>query len=131
MDAFAGHKASVHHKDKSNRVELQGGAREPCSQRKVLKNPPLGDEVSHNGIETKASGNRGSLKVFAFASSILGKSRDRNVEAGEASETAQNEEGQAHVVDGGTQAEGECHRGRGNAERNLCPLLAVIPLLRP
>lgn len=74
VNALAGHEASMHHENKSKRMEFQGGACEPGSQRQILQNPPLGDEVRHDRVKTKTCGNRRALKVLALSSRVLGES---------------------------------------------------------
>lgn len=119
MDGPASHHASVDDENESDRVEFKGRASEPCSHGQVLQDPALGDEVGHDGVETETCGNGRALKVLALAGCILGQDRDGDVEAGKTGEAAEDEEGEAGVVDSGAQTEREGHGSGSDAERDL------------
>lgn len=116
----------MNHEHKSNGVEFQCSPRQPRSERKVLKNPTLRYQVRHHSVKAKTRRDGSAFEVFAFSSCVLGKSGDSYVEASETSEAAEDKEGQTEVVDGCAQAQGEGHRGRCNAERDLCYISAGL-----
>lgn len=73
----------------------------------------------HSGHDAQARGDREAFKVFGFARCVFGEGGDGDVEAGEAGEPAEDEEGEEEGVEGGAEAEGEGAGGGGDAKGDL------------
>lgn len=77
----------------------------------------------HRGHDAQTRRDGQALEVFGFAGCVFGEGGDGDVEAGEACETAEDEEGEEEGVEGGAEAEGEGAGGGGDAEGDLAHLL--------
>jgi hypothetical protein len=102
-----------------NRMELKRGPLEPQAQRDLLERPALVHPVRHDLDYPERHGDRGALEELGFAGCVLGDEGGGDVEAREAREAAEHEEGEEEVVDGGAETEGEGCRGGGDAEGDL------------
>lgn len=109
----------MQHKNKRHGMELKHRTLQPQAHRHLRKRPPLVYPVRHDLHVDQAHRDRRALKVLRLAGRVLGHHGDGDVEAREAREAAENEEGQEQVVDRGAETEGE-GSGRGaDAEGDL------------
>lgn len=79
----------------------------------------LAHERRHRSHDREAGRYRRSFEVLAFSRGVFGHGGDGDVEAREAGEAAEDEEGEEERVEGGAQAEGEGADGGGDAEGDL------------
>ena len=119
MNRPARHQTPVHHKQQHDGVHLDGGAREPHAAGQGVVDPAVGQPPAHERVEPERRGDGRALKVFRLAGRVLGDGRGRHVEAGQARQAAQHEEGQAEVVEGRADADGEGEGCGGDAEGDL------------
>lgn len=119
MDALAAHQASMNHKHDDNRMHLKHTARAPHTKRYISMRPAIADPPSHGTRKRERSRDRRALEVLALARRVLGQHGDGHVEAREAGQAAEDEEGEEDVVEGGADAEGEGGAGGGDAEGDL------------
>lgn len=77
------------------------------------------DPVGHESVEAERCGDRSALEVLRLARGVLGDDGGGDVEAREAGEAAEHEEGEADVVERCAQADGEGDDGWGEAEGYL------------
>lgn len=80
---------------------------------------PLTHAPCHSGHYAQARRYGRSLKVLAFSGSVFRKRGHGDVEAGEAREAAEDEEGQEERIERGAEAEREGGGGGGDTERYL------------
>lgn len=123
-DRLAGHEAAMDHEQDDGGMELKSRALEPGAKRQVVMDPTLREPVRHDGIHAKRGRDRGSLKVLALARGVLGQDSHGHVEAREASETAQNEKGEADRVGNGAEAKSKGHHSWGDTEGDLTKSVA-------
>lgn len=97
-------------------MELERGTLGPDAEGHVLEDPAAVDPVGHDGVDAERRGDGRALEELALAGGVLGERRHGDVEAREAREAAEHEEGQAEGVDDGAQADGEGHHRGGDAE---------------
>lgn len=110
----------MQHEDEHDGVDLEQGAGEPDAARDgIVADPAAVDPVGHQGVEAEGGGDGGALEVLGLARGVLGDDGGGDVEAGEAGEAAQDEEGEAEVVEGRAQANGKGYYGGGEAEGDL------------
>ncbi|KAL2255067.1 hypothetical protein VTK26DRAFT_4202 [Humicola hyalothermophila] len=112
----AGHQAAVQDKQQHDRVQLEGGASEPDAARERVVYPAARQPPGHEGVERERRRDRRALKVLGLARGVLGYGRGGHVEAREARQAAEHEEGQAEVVDGRADADREGDGCGGDAE---------------
>lgn len=114
------------HKEEHNGVDLEQGALGPHTKWDILENPTTVYPVCHDGVDAERRWDRRALKVLALAGSILGERRYGHIEAGKASEAAENKEGEAEGVGNGAHAEAESHHGRCDTKRDLPSISAFV-----
>jgi hypothetical protein len=124
MNGLANHKTAMQQKHGDNRMKLEHGPLEPQAQRDLLERPALVHPVRHDLDYPERHGDRGAFEELGFARRVLGDQGCGDVEAREAGQTAQHEEGEEEVVEGGAQAEREGCRGGGDAEGDLGVLVS-------
>ena len=81
--------------------------------------PPLAHPVRHQSRNRQGRRDRRALEILRFASCVLGHVGDGDVEACQAREAAEDEEGEDEVVEGGAEADCEGGGGGGDAEGYL------------
>lgn len=81
--------------------------------------PPLSHPVRHQPDNRQGGRDRRALEVLGLASRVFGDVGDGDVEAREAREAAEHEEGEDEVVEGGAEADCEGGGGGGDAEGYL------------
>ena len=81
--------------------------------------PPLSHPVRHQPRDRQGRRDRRALEVLRFASRVLGHVGDGDVEACQAREAAEHEEGEDEVVERGAEADCEGGGGGGDAEGYL------------
>jgi len=116
MEALASHEDTAEHKQASQRMELKRRAGKGRSERDVLENPVLRDEVCHERSNGEGRWNGSSFEVLRLSSCILWKSGNGDVESSEASKTAEDEEGEEEVIDWSTKTDCESCNSWGNSE---------------
>lgn len=109
----------MNHEDQHHGVKLERRARQPHAAGHRVVDPPLRHPPPHHGVQPQRRRDRRALKVGRLARRVLGDRRRRHVEARQAREPAEHEEGQAQVVEGGADADGEGDNGGGDAEGDL------------
>lgn len=82
-------------------MELEQGTLGPHTERDILENPAAVHPVCHDGVDAERRRDGCAFKVLALAGGVLGERRDGHVEAGEASEAAEDEKGEAEGVGDG------------------------------
>lgn len=80
---------------------------------------PAADAPGHSPDYAQARGYGRAFKVLRFPRGVLGQRGDGDVEAREAGEAAEDEEGQEEGVEWGAKAEGKGARGGGDTEGDL------------
>lgn len=88
-------------------MELQRGSLRPRPQRQIVQRPALGDPVRHQRRDRQRRRDGRAFEVLALARCVLGHVGHRDVEARQARQPAQYEEGQEQVVDGRAEPDGE------------------------
>lgn len=86
--------------------------------------PALVRPEGHHASQREGRGDGRALKVLRFSGCVLGEHGDGDVEAGEAEEAAEDEEGEEDVVGWRAHAEGEGGGGGGDAEGYLWGLVS-------
>lgn len=121
MNRFACHKAAMDHENRHNGVELEHTPREPDTARDGLVDCARVDPVGHEGVQTQRGGDGRALKVGGLTRGVLGDvaAVGGDVEAREAGQAAEDEEGEANVVERGAHADGEGDDCGGETEGNL------------
>jgi hypothetical protein len=119
MYGLARHQAPTEHEQANDGMEFEYAALGPSAQRQVIQDPALADPVGHEGGDGERGGDGGAFEVLALAGGVLGHVGNGDIEAREAREAAQHEEGEEDVVDGRAQTEREGGRGGGYAEGDL------------
>lgn len=119
MNRLAGHKASMKHEQQEDRVELQRRTSQPCTKGNGGVNLSGPHPVRHHRIKTQCSRNGSALEVLRLAVRILGDVTSRNVESGQTGKTAQDEEGEAEVVDGSAHADSKSDNCGSNTKGDL------------
>jgi hypothetical protein len=100
-------------------VHLERRARKPHAARECLVYPTLRDPIAHERVQPECGWDGRALKVLGLAGRVLGDRGYCYVEAGETCQPAENEEGEAEVVEGGADADCEGDGRGGDAERDL------------
>lgn len=118
-DGLAGHEAAVDHEQNHGRMELESRTLEPDTKGKIVMNPTLREPIGHDGVHAERSGNGSSFEILALASGVLWKNRNGNIEAGEAGEATQNEEGKTNSVGQRTKTKGEGDHSGSDTEGDL------------
>lgn len=116
VNGLARHEAAVHHKDQDDGVDLEDAAGKPQAAGEVIVDPAAVHPVGHQGVQAQAGGYGCALKVLRLAGGVLGDRGGGHVEAGQAGQAAEHEEGQADVVERGAHADGEGNDRGGEAE---------------
>jgi hypothetical protein len=124
MDALARHQAPVNHKHEDDGMHFERAASAPNAERDVGVRPAVADPPCHGGREPERSRNRRAFKVLGFAGRVFGQHSDGDVEAREAGQAAEDEEGEEDVVEGRADAHGEGGSSGGDAEGDLRVVLA-------
>ena len=106
----------MQHKHSDNRMKLRDAALQPQAQWNLFKHPSLVHPVCHYLHEDQGHGDRGSLEVLGFARRVFGQHGDCDVEAREAGEAAEDEEGEEEVVERRAETEAEGGGSGGYAE---------------
>ena len=109
----------MHDKDEHSSVELERRALGHDAERDVLEDPAVVQPVGHEAVERERGRDGRALEVLALARGVLGQRRDGHVEAREAREPAEDEEGQPDRVGKGAEAEREGDHGGCHAEGDL------------
>lgn len=126
------HQAPTNHKQAQHGVKLAQRPRQQRPQRQLPMHPPLTNPVRHQPHNRQRRRDRRALKVGRLARRILGHVGDGDVEAREAGQAAQHEEGEDEVVGGGAEADCEGGGGGGDAEGDLFRVaLAHYPFHHP
>lgn len=119
MYSFARHQTPVDHEYQDHRVYLEGCPSKPHAPGYRIVDPPPRDPPRHEGVEPKSGRDGCPLKICRLSCGILGDGTRSDVEARQARQSAEHEEGEAEVIQGGADANGECDGGGGNAEGDL------------
>lgn len=121
MQRLTAHQAAVNHEQRHHRMHLERRAREPYAAGDLVEDPALGDPVGHHGVEAEGGGDGGALEVAGLAAGVLGdvSAVGGDVEAREAREPAEHEDGEEDVVEGCAHADAEGYAGGGEAEGDL------------
>lgn len=111
VQSLTTHEAAVNQEQEHDGVDLERGAREPSAawhgvEDAVLRHPP-----GHEGVEPQRRGDGRALEVARLARRILGDVGCRDVEAGQAREAAEHEDGETGMVEGCAEADAEGHTG--------------------
>lgn len=106
-------------KQENNGVELENSTLANNAKGNVCVSPALGHPVGHKRGNRQSGGDRSTLKVFRLSSLVLGQNSHGNVEASQAGQAAEDEEGQEEVVERGANTHGERGGGGGEAEGDL------------
>lgn len=111
VNSLANHQTSMQNEQSHNRMELERGPLEHCTERQIVVDPTLGDPIGHQGVQTQSGGDRRALKVRRLARRIFGNRGNGHVESCQTGQTAKDEKGQEDVVDWRAQAEAEGYGG--------------------
>lgn len=109
----------MQHEDGHDRVKLEHTPRKPDTTGDGIVYRARVHPVGHERVKTQRRGDGCSLEVAGFARGVLGDVGGGDVEAREAGETAEDEEGKANVVERGADADGEGDDGGSEAEGDL------------
>lgn len=82
-------------------------------------NPALREPIGHDSVHAERSGNGSSFEILALARGVLRKNRNGDIEACEASEATQNEEGKTNSVGKRTETKSEGDHSGSDAEGDL------------
>ena len=118
------HRAAPDDKHADDRMHLQRASKQirtthhhtaehPCLR---TLHPAQIDQGGHARHDAERGWDGEAFKVFALARRVLGEARHGNVEARQAGEPAEDEEGEEESVERGSKAEGECCCGGCDAE---------------
>jgi len=120
VDCLATHRATVQYPYQTHRMPFPPGTASPNTEWHLVQYPAVPGPYRHQErLRAYGGGYRRALKVLGFARLVLGQSLHGDVEAGEACEAAEDEEGEEEVVYGSSEADSE-RGGRGcHAERYL------------
>jgi len=116
------HRTPPPHKNPHNRMHLHHRPLRPAPPNHPILpaiHLPLPHQRRHRSNDRQACRYGCSFEVLAFPGGVFGEGGDGDVEAREAGEAAEDEEGEEERVDGGAQAEGEGADGGGDAEGDL------------
>lgn len=119
LQRLADHEAPVDQEHADDRVKLEGGTRECRAERDVVQYPTIVHPVCHDAVEAKRRWDRGAFEVLGLARCVLGEQLNRDVEPGEARETAENVEGQKEVVQRRAHANSHGATSGRDTERDL------------
>lgn len=100
-------------------MELEHGPLEQGAERDRLVDLAAVDPVRHQRVDAQGRGDGRALEVLGLAVVVLGQVDRRHVEARQAGQAAQDEEGEAHVVQRRAHADREGNYCRGDAEGDL------------
>lgn len=112
------HTTSMSEEDADHRMYLQ----QPLSDRSVrnrILNPVSSHPERHESNDAQARRNGQTFKVLGFAAGVLGDVSRRDVEASQACESREDEDGQKELVEGSANADRERTRCGSDAERDL------------
>lgn len=94
-------------------MNLERGAREPGAARHGVEDTVLRHPPGHEGVEPQRRRDGRALEVARLARRIFGDVDCRDVEAGQAREAAEHEDGEKGMVEGCAKADAEGYTGRG------------------
>lgn len=97
-------------------MKLPHRPRAPNSQWDILQNPSLTNPIRHERCNGQGSWDRSAFEILGFSGSIFGHVGDCDIEAREASQSAEDEESEEEVVDWGAETDCEGCCGGGEAE---------------
>lgn len=100
-------------------VDLEGGAGEPEAAGDVSQDAVLGNPPRHESVEAQGRRDGRALEVARLARGVLGDVGGRDVEAGEARETAEDKDHEADVVKSRAHADAEGYAGRSESKGYL------------
>ncbi len=83
----------MHNKQPHNRMHLQRTPRKPDTPRQSVVHPPLGKPPRHERVEAERRRDGRALEVARLAGAVLGDAGRRDVEARQAGQAAEDEEG--------------------------------------
>lgn len=85
-------------------MHLDGTPRKPHPAGQRVVHPAPGQAPGHQRVEPQRRGDGRALEVARLAGAVLGDARGGDVEAGEAGQAAEDEEGEEEVVEGGAES---------------------------
>lgn len=93
MNSLTRHKYTTQNKEPNDRMKLKDCALSQGSKRQIIQNPTLRDPISHQSRNRQRSRDGGAFEVLAFARCVFGDIGNGDIEACQAGETAEDEEG--------------------------------------
>lgn len=96
------HRASPPHENRHSRMHLPQLSDPNDPQRNIRQRPAVPHPHGHPGGDAQRSGDWGALEVARLARRVLGQGGDGDVEAREARQAAEDEEGEEESVERGT-----------------------------
>ena len=120
------HRAPPTHKDAHDRMHTSPPAllvahHAPQHPFLATNHPPLADGPRHGTHHAQTRRDGRALEIPGFPRRVLGQAGHGNVEAGEAREATEDEEGEEEAVERRAEAEGKGCGRRGYAKGNLTP----------
>lgn len=125
------HRAPPTHKDAHDRMHTSPPAllvahHAPQHPFLATNHPPLADGPRHGTHHAQTRRDGRALEIPGFPRRVLGQAGHGDVEAGEAREATEDEEGEEEAVERRAEAEGKGCGRRGYAEGNLPPKIKHI-----
>lgn len=109
----------MRNKQQHSRVELEESSLGQNTEWNVLQDPAAADPEADQSDNAERGRGRQTLEVLRLSAGVFGHAAGGDVEAGEAEKTAEGEEGEQEVVEGGAHANGEGCCGGGDGEGDL------------